>query len=146
MEDFKDFILNLRAIGKEILLPWQEGILLNIAALPRLLENLMNDPENVNKEISCIPTRKINQDDLEHYFGMIRMQGHGASRPSRSEFMGRVKTLMLSTRYYLHVLWIVIIIIRFSRPNRRGAANKDLFERPASGAWLAPTGHYLQNL
>lgn len=89
LDGLKVFIADLRKIGRYAMLPCQGAS--NVEALKQLYEYVTKEDER----ITCIPTRRINQDDVEHLFGLIRLRGHGANKPTRSQFMNRIKGLLL---------------------------------------------------
>lgn len=91
LEFFKEFITALRKIDRLSMLPCQNGMVHNVEALKQLYEYITKEDDS----ITYICTRYINQDDVEHLFGIIRMRGHGASKPTRSKFMNRIKGLLL---------------------------------------------------
>lgn len=92
LKEFKVFLKELRKIGRNSELPFQRGMLVNISAIQGLFAYL----QSKDSSIKYILTRRINQDDVERLFGIIRMMGHGANCPTRTDFLNRLKGLMLT--------------------------------------------------
>lgn len=70
------FFTDARVIGKNTRQPFQNGILMNNKALPLLLESLKQ------YGVDYILTRRLNQDHLESFFGVIRSKGGLHDHPS----------------------------------------------------------------
>lgn len=75
-----------------VLQPFQRGMLQDMAALEGLFQQLVTEEPT----ITFLLTRRLNQDDFERLFGIIRMTGRGGNaHPSKTEFVHRLKGLLL---------------------------------------------------
>jgi len=78
---------------KKSLLPFQKGMLLSISSLCNLYNELKE-----TYAITYLLTRRLNQDDLESIFSIIRSFGRTYDNPSSYEFKNRMKKLLLSSK------------------------------------------------
>lgn len=96
LEEFNEFIKSAKTFHKPRkngLQHFQHGMLVNNSSLPELLKYLQGE----DPTIEYIFTRRINQDDLERLFVVIRMRGRGGYvNPSRTQFLNRLKGMMLA--------------------------------------------------
>lgn len=96
LEEFNDFIRSAETFHKprkDGLQHFQHGMLVNNASLPELLKYLQQEDDS----IKYILTRRINQDDVERLFGVIRMRGCGGYvNPTKTDVMNRLKGMMLA--------------------------------------------------
>ncbi|CAH1955273.1 unnamed protein product [Acanthoscelides obtectus] len=83
-------ITELKVIGSRISLPFQKGILLSNSALKMLLEDLKR-----RFSIQYLLTRRLNQDVIENFFGVIRAKGGLHGHPSPLEFKYRIRSYIL---------------------------------------------------
>lgn len=83
------FFTEARVKGKKEMQPFQKGILMNNKALPLLLESLKQ------YGVKYIITRRLNQDCLESFFGVIRSRGGLHDHPSPKEFTYRLRNCIL---------------------------------------------------
>lgn len=72
---------NLRVNGKEVLLPFQKGILITNISLKHLFEELKRD-----YDFKYILTYNLNKDVLENLFGVLRSKGGLHNHPNMLEF------------------------------------------------------------
>lgn len=80
----------LRVYGKKTLLPFQKGIIANNTALKNLFHYLKE-----NYDIKYLITRRLNQDCLEIFFGIIRAKGGLYDHPTPIEFKYRLRSFIL---------------------------------------------------
>lgn len=85
-----DNILQLRASGKKVLLPFQKGILLSNKSLVGLYDYLKD-----NYNFRYILTDRLNQDIIEHFFSSIRSKGGLHDHPTAVEFKYRLRSYLL---------------------------------------------------
>lgn len=101
-------IRNMRTPTRRSLLPFQKGILLSNASLPLLLDYV-----SFNHSLKYIITNRLNQDDLELFFGVIRSKGGLHDHPTPLEFKYRLRSCILGKHFifnktYMFVLSLVI--------------------------------------
>lgn len=89
IKEMTTFFESARVVGHAKLQPFQHGILLNNKALPRLLESLKK------YDVNFLLTRRLNQDELESFFGVIRFKGGLHDHPSTKEFTYRLRNCIL---------------------------------------------------
>lgn len=75
---------------KKALQPFQVGMLMNIACVEQLFQYLKKEAD-----FKYLLTRRMNQDDLERFFGAIRLMGGLHGHPSAVEFEYRLRAQML---------------------------------------------------
>lgn len=80
----------LRVPKRRTMLPFQRGILVNNSALVQLCKSLKETYGN-----QYILTRRLQQDDLERFFGTIRSKGGLHDHPTSLEFMYRLRMSIL---------------------------------------------------
>lgn len=92
LQEMKTEISNLRIRGRNRMLPFQKGILVSISSIFGLYEDL-----NVIG-VSYILTTRLTQDALESLFSQIRGIGVFYDHPSPSEFINRLKHILLANK------------------------------------------------
>lgn len=70
LEELETFAKGFRKIGRKTQLHFQDGMIRNLRSLRGLLAYLKTE----DSSITYILTRRIQQDDVERLFGMIRMR------------------------------------------------------------------------
>ncbi|KAJ8948945.1 hypothetical protein NQ318_022967 [Aromia moschata] len=85
-----EVITQLKVINSRSKLPFQKGILLSNSALQMLMEDL-----NRRFGAQYLLTRRINQDVIENFFGVIRAKGGLHDHPSPLEFKYRLRSFIL---------------------------------------------------
>lgn len=90
INDCDELISHLRVPNKREMLPCQKGILVNNAALVGLSEWLRTTYDG-----PYVLTRRVQQDDLERFFGTIRSKGGLHDHPSALEFTYRLRNSIL---------------------------------------------------
>lgn len=81
-----------KQLPKQSRKPWfLSGWLLNIESLKQLFENLIED-----YDFESLPTRALNQDGLENFFGVLRMKNMTNNRPDPCRFMSAYRSACVS--------------------------------------------------
>ncbi|KAL1489510.1 hypothetical protein ABEB36_013468 [Hypothenemus hampei] len=83
-------IKNLKVKGRQQMLPFQNGILMSNNALKMLLLDLQR-----RFDIQYILSRRLNQDVLENFFGIIRAKGGLHDHPNALEFKYRLRSYIM---------------------------------------------------
>lgn len=92
LSDVKDAIFHMRVSGKKHLLPFQKGILVSINSLLGLHEEIKRNG------LTYIMTCRLTQDVLESLFSQIRGLGHFYDHPTPTDFIFRLRRLLLSNK------------------------------------------------
>ncbi|VEN55423.1 unnamed protein product, partial [Callosobruchus maculatus] len=90
LDKMSEVMKELQVIDSRGKLPFQKGILLSNSALKMLLEDLKR-----RFSIQYLLTRRINQDVIENFFGVIRAKGGLHDHPSPLEFKYRLRSFLL---------------------------------------------------
>ncbi|KAJ8953431.1 hypothetical protein NQ318_023550 [Aromia moschata] len=90
LNKMSEVITQLKVINSRSKLPFQKGILLSNSALQMLMEDL-----NRRFGAQYLLTRRINQDVIENFFGVIRAKGGLHDHPSPLEFKYRLRSFIL---------------------------------------------------
>lgn len=77
--------------GLSYLFPFQKGMIVTI----RSVRGLLADMKNSHGEATYILTRRLSQDRLESFFGLVRTRGGNSQNPSPTEARSRVRLLTL---------------------------------------------------
>lgn len=83
----------MRVKNKRSLLPFQKGIIISITSLFGLFEDVRE-----MYDIKYILTTRLTQDALESLFSLIRGTGQFYDHPSPTEFISRIKKIMLANK------------------------------------------------
>lgn len=91
LDEMTKTMKQMRVKGHNSCLPFQNGIIIANESL-KLLYNYAKEKYG----IKYILTRKLDQDDLENFFGFIRSMGRQATHPDPMEFTYRMRLYLLS--------------------------------------------------
>lgn len=97
LNNMSELMRNLRVGGHSSMLMFQKGIIINNQSLPELFLFLKKE-----YNIEYILTRRLNQDDLERFFGYIRYRGGLYDHPSSLEFKYRLRLSILGNIFFNH--------------------------------------------
>ncbi|XP_050497997.1 transposable element P transposase isoform X1 [Diabrotica virgifera virgifera] len=90
LQRMSEMVATMRVKGRKSLLPFQKGILMSNKALQLLLEDIKK-----RYNINYILTRRLNQDPLENFFGVIRAKGGLNDHPTSLDFKYRMRSYLM---------------------------------------------------
>lgn len=90
IEKMTDIVSVIRVENHKVLLPFQQGILVNNRSLISLYKDL-----NERFGISYIMTYRLNQDVLEHFFSYVRAMGATNDNPSALQLRHRLRSYIV---------------------------------------------------